>query len=74
MAHDRRTTQRGGRRAAEKLLRLRDKLMVEMPRTFERDLEAASTRPVKERVAPQEPDGAPGMDEVLSERYTGRTR
>ena len=44
-----------------------------IPRTFERDLGAASNRPVKERVIQQEPEGAPGMDEVLNERYTGRT-
>lgn len=44
-----------------------------IPRTFERDLGAASTRPVKERAIETAPQDAPGMDEVLSERYTGRT-
>ena len=44
-----------------------------IPRTFERDLGAASNRPVKERAVEPEQPGAPGMDEVLNERYTGRT-
>ena len=44
-----------------------------IPRTFERDLGAASNRPVKERPVEPEAQGAPGMDEVLNERYTGRT-
>jgi hypothetical protein len=44
-----------------------------IPRTFERDLGAASTRPVKERPGETAQQEAPGADEVLSERYTGRT-
>jgi hypothetical protein len=44
-----------------------------IPRTFERDLGAASTRPVKERVAADTPESAAGMNEALTERYTGRT-
>ena len=44
-----------------------------IPRTFEKDLGAASHRPVQERSVQPDSSSAPGMDEALAERYTGRT-